>query len=53
MSELLMSQEHLGTLREGETEAIKIYKNRLEREMENAGGHFVYGAFRIKRITYR
>lgn len=48
-----MGQERLGTLREGETEAIKIYKNQLKREMENAGGHFVYCAFRIKRITYR
>lgn len=46
-------QEHIGNLREGETEAIKIYKNRLEREMEDAGEYFVYCDFSIKRITYK
>lgn len=46
-------QEYIGDLREGETEAIKIYENRLKREMEDAGEHFVYCDFSIKRITYR
>lgn len=46
-------QERIGDLREGETETIKIYKNRLEREMENAGEYFVYCDFSIKRITYK
>lgn len=46
-------QEHIGDLREGEIEAIKIYKNRLEREMEDAGEYFVYYDFSIKRITYQ
>lgn len=46
-------QEHIGDLREGETEAIKIYKNRLEREMEDVGENFVYCDFSIKRITYK
>lgn len=44
-------QERIGDLREGETETIKIYKNGLEREMENAGEPFVYCDFSIKRIT--
>lgn len=46
-------QDRLGTLREGETDTIRIYKNRLEREMEDAGKHFVYCDFSIKRITYK